>query len=153
YRGSGFPPDTVGDFFSAQHNTRKVVQHHLERSGATFRTTDRDFVTTQDPDFHPSDVIEDADGSLLVIDTGSWYVHHCPTGRIRHVPAPGGIFRVRSTDAHQIPDPRGRALDWEHLADPRLAQLLEDGREAVRQRAAEQLARRGAEAFPVLKAL
>jgi hypothetical protein len=63
--------------------------------GSTFRTVDEAFVTTEDPDFHPSDVVESADGSLIVIDTGSWYVQHCPTGRIREVDAPGGIYRVR----------------------------------------------------------
>jgi putative membrane-bound dehydrogenase-like protein len=81
--------------FSAQFNTRKVVRHQLTRHGSTFQSTDEDFVSTEDPDFHPSDVLEDADGSLLVVDTGSWYVHHCPTGRIRKAPAQGGVYRVR----------------------------------------------------------
>ena len=80
--------------FSAQFNTRKIVRHQLTRSGPTFVTSDEDFLTTDDPDFHPSDVLEDRDGSILVIDTGSWYVHHCPTGRIRKTAAPGGLYRV-----------------------------------------------------------
>ncbi len=95
YRGTQFPPTLRGNLFSAQHNTRKLGRHQLTRVGSTFRSTDEDFVWTDDPDFHPSDVLEDADGSLLVVDTGSWYVHHCPTGRIRTSPALGGIHRVR----------------------------------------------------------
>jgi putative heme-binding domain-containing protein len=84
-----------GSLFSAQFNARKVVRHQLTRLGSTFQSTDEDFLTAKDPDFHPSDVLEDADGSLLVVDTGSWYVHHCPTGGIRKTPAQGGIHRVR----------------------------------------------------------
>jgi len=97
YRGNAFPVAMHGNLFSAQYNTRKIVRHRLERVGSTFRSVDEDFVWTDDPDFHPSDVLEDADGSLLVIDTGSWYVHHCPTGRIRKSRALGGIYRVSST--------------------------------------------------------
>ena len=128
YRGNAFPGPVRGDFFSAQHNTRKVVQHHFTRAGATFQSADADFVTTQNPDFHPSDVLEDADGSLLVIDTGSWYIHHCPTGRIRHVPAPGGIFRVRYASATPVGDPRGLRLDWANVSTSELARRLSDHR-------------------------
>ncbi|MSU61815.1 MAG: c-type cytochrome [Pedosphaera sp.] len=95
YRGDAFPARFQGALFSAQFNARKVAAHHLKRHGSTFRSEDEAFLTTEDPDFHPSDVLEDADGSLLVVDTGAWYVHHCPTGRIRKAPAQGGIYRVR----------------------------------------------------------
>jgi putative membrane-bound dehydrogenase-like protein len=95
YRGTNFPNSIRGSLFSAQFNARKVVRHTLTRFGSTFQSTDEDFVGTEDPDFHPSDVLEDDDGSLIVVDTGSWYVHHCPTGRIRKAPAQGGVYRVR----------------------------------------------------------
>ncbi len=96
YRGQTFPARFQGSLFSAQFNARKVVAHRLKRQGSTFSSDDEDFLTTDDPDFHPSDVLEDADGSLLVVDTGAWYVHHCPTGRIRKAPAQGGVYRVRA---------------------------------------------------------
>ena len=35
---------------------------------------------------HPTDVIEDAHGSLLVADTGSWYLMCCPTSPGRPSP-------------------------------------------------------------------
>src|SRR5207248_8225965 len=53
-------------------NMHKVTRHVLVPDGATFKTTDTDFLTSDNPDFHPTDVIEDADGSLVVIDTGGW---------------------------------------------------------------------------------
>ena len=95
HTGKSFPRKSPNDLLSAQFNTRKVVWHDLYKRGSTFGTADADFVTTDDPDFHPSDVLEDRDGSVLVVDTGSWYVHHCPTGRIRKTAAFGGIYRVK----------------------------------------------------------
>lgn len=90
-----FSPAYHGAIFSAQFNTRKVGVHRLTRHGATFQSLDETFLSTEDEDFHPSDVLFDEDGSLLVIDTGSWYVHHCPTGRIRNTQASGGIYRIK----------------------------------------------------------
>ena len=34
--------------------------------GSTYRTDDSDFLVSDNLDFHPTDVVEDADGSLLV---------------------------------------------------------------------------------------
>ena len=113
-------------------NARSIGRHVLVRDGATYRTRDADFVTSDDPDFHPSDVLEDADGSLLVVDTGSWYTHHCPTGKIRKVRATGGIYRVRPARAAAPADPWGLKIDWTKAAAEELTRLLDDGRPAVR---------------------
>ncbi len=151
-RGTSYPPAMRGNLFAAEHNTRKVVRHRLVRHGSTFVSESEDFVVADDPDFHPSDVLEDADGSLLVVDTGSWYVHHCPTGRIRHSPATGGLFRVRHQAAAALADPRGLRLDWT-VAARALAGRLEDNRPAVRDRAAAELARREGSVVAPLVAL
>lgn len=95
YEGTAFPSEFHGNLFSAQHNSRSIGRHILRRQGSTFASEDSAFLTTDDPDFHPSDVLEDRDGTLLVLDTGSWYTDHCPTGKIRKSPATGGIYRVR----------------------------------------------------------
>ncbi|HLF92220.1 MAG TPA: PVC-type heme-binding CxxCH protein, partial [Planctomycetota bacterium] len=108
YSGSSFP-DLYGHLFSAQHNARKVQRHALQSSGHTFATTDYEFVWSDNPDFHPSDVLQAPDGSLLVVDTGAWYVQHCPTGKIRNSRAPGGLWRV--TSKHGRPPEVGRAID------------------------------------------
>ena len=101
-RTTGFPAEWRQSLFVAEHNTRKVVRHELRREGSTWASTQVDFVTGGHPDFHPSDLLEDADGSLLIVDTGGWYVEHCPTGRIRDSRAPGGIYRVRWTKARDV---------------------------------------------------
>jgi len=98
-RGDHFPPELRGHLLSAQHNSRVVQRHALSREGSTFRSDNHAFVTSDDPDFHPSDVLEAPDGSVLIVDTGGWYVQHCPTGKIRDSYATGGIYRVRNTAA------------------------------------------------------
>lgn len=143
YRGTAFPEPYRENLFSAQHNTRKVQRHILVPQDATWTANDEDFVTTDHPDFHPSDVLEDADGSLLVVDTGGWYVQHCPTGRIQHSRAPGGLYRVRYAAADPVEDPWGTAVDWTAANEKTLLNLLCEPRVAVRDRAENELARRG----------
>ena len=58
-------------FFVTQFNTHKLVRTIVSREGASFKAeSHEDFLVSDNPDFHPPDVVEDADGSLLVIDTG-----------------------------------------------------------------------------------
>jgi putative heme-binding domain-containing protein len=97
--------------------------------------------------------LEDADGSLLILDTGSWYIHHCPTGKIRPSPAPGGIWRVRRAQAVKVDDPWGLKIDWAKASSVELAALLEDGRPAIRDRSQRALSARGREAVTALTSL
>lgn len=140
----------IGNLYSAQHNTRKVGRHVFTREGSTFRSDDFDFVTSDDPDFHPSDVLEDADGSLIVVDTGSWYIHHCPTGQIRNSPATGGVYRVRRQGAPALKDPRGLEIPWASASPNVLVKWLGDRRPAMRDRAHRMLGSRGPDAVPAL---
>ena len=104
---AAFPDSMRGNLFSAQHNSRKIVRHVLTRSGSSYSSENVDFVTSENPDFHPSDVLEAPDGSLIVVDTGAWYVQHCPTGKIRNSRALGGIYRVRAA----TPKPGGKRAE------------------------------------------
>src|SRR3989442_1846274 len=72
YESRVFGAEYQDNLFVCYFNLHKISRHVLEPDGATFKTKDSDFVTSDNPDFHPTDVIEDADGSLLVIDTGGW---------------------------------------------------------------------------------
>src|SRR5262249_5083435 len=96
-----------------------------------------------DPDFHPSDVLESADGSIYVIDTGSWYIHHCPTGQIRKTEAKGGIYRVRPEKMPAIADPWGLKVDWKQQTVEQLIGHLADPRPVIRYKAQEALVGRG----------
>ena len=94
-----FGDDYRDNFFAAMFNLHKVTRHVLEPSGATFKTRDIDFLVSNNRDFHPTDVLEDADGSLLVIDTGAWYKLCCPTSQLAKPEVLGAIYRVRRTGA------------------------------------------------------
>ena len=150
YPSRVFGPAYQDNFFVAQFNMNKVSRHVLRASGATFTTRDSDFVVSDSRDFHPTDVVEDADGSLLVVDTGAWYKLCCPTSQLAKPDVLGAIYRVRRKAAPAVRDPRGRALGWPTLTDVQLTALLDDPRPAVHRRAVHALASRGSGAIPVL---
>lgn len=137
-----FGPDYRNNIYACLFNLHKVTRHVLTPTGATFTTKDEDFVVSDSLDFHPTDVIEDADGSLLVIDTGGWYKLCCPTSQLVKPDILGGIYRVRRKDAPKLDDPRGLRINWAKADVEQLASLLGDPRPAVRQRAIETIATR-----------
>ena len=132
-------------------NLHKVVRHRLIPTGATFTTEDVDFVATDDLDFHPTDVVEDADGSVLIVDTGGWYKLCCPTSQLWKPDVLGGIYRLRHREARQVDDPRGANLRWGQMEPESLFSLLSDRRPAVRERAMNELAAMGAPAVAALR--
>jgi len=157
YEGGAWGREFRGQLFSAQHNSRKVQRHLLTRVGSTFTSEQMDFLTSDSPDFHPSDVLQDADGSLLVVDTGGWYVQHCPTGRIRNSRTPGGIYRVRRDDAPRNKAARDNAwglnVDWARATPRQLCEMLSDQRPMVRHRASLLLRQHNEEAIDSLDAV
>ena len=150
YRGEAFGPGYGDNLLSAQFNVRRVQRHAVQREGAGFRLSHEDFLVSTDPDFHPTDVLEDADGSLLVLDTGAWF-RGCPTSHLVGPPVKGGIYRVRRSGAARPADPYGRGLAWDRLGPADLARLLDDPRFAVRDRAVDELARQVPRSLPALQ--
>jgi putative membrane-bound dehydrogenase-like protein len=88
-----------GSLVVCQFNTNRISRHVLVPAGATYRTEDSQVLVAHDPDFHPTDVLEDEDGSLLVCDTGGWYKLCCPTSSLSKNDALGGIWRLKRTGA------------------------------------------------------
>ena len=151
YQSQVWGPEFRDNFFSVQFNTHKVVRHILTRTGATFHCTDEDFLSSLSIDFHPTDVFEDADGSLLVIDTGGWFRHGCPTSQVAKPDILGAIYRVRRTSSTAPSDPRGLSISWENIGESPLCSLLDDDRPAVRDRAVAELVKRTSAAVPKLR--
>ena len=152
YASRVFGDDYQGNFFACLFNMHKVTRHVLEPSGATFKSRDSDFLVSSSQDFHPTDVLEDADGSLLVIDTGAWYKLCCPTSQLAKPDVLGAIYRVRRRGARGPDDPRGLRLAWSAMKPAELAKLLDDARPAVRNRSIHQLAKLGSDAVAALAA-
>src|SRR6202007_2363608 len=134
-------------FFSAQFNVHRIEQHTLVRDGSTFRSIEQDFLTSTDHDVHFTDVLEDADGSLLIVDMGAWFNYGCPTSKIARPEVLGAIYRVRRKDAPSVVDPWGKALKLAARSPAQLVDLLDDPRPKVRDHVVTQLGMRGAEAI------
>ena len=103
---------------------RRPVQHaegHAPRPEAGRRDVhDRATATSSSPttlDFHPTDVLEDADGSLLVVDTGGWYKLCCPTSQLASPTCSARSTACRRTDAPAVGRPARATLDWAKLTD------------------------------------
>ena len=127
-----------GELVCTEFNTRRLSRHQLTKVGSTFSAHTSSLLQSDQTDFHPTDVIEDADGSLLVADTGSWYMICCPTSKIAKPDILGGIYRLQKKDAIVHEDPRGLKLDW---SNPQV-EWLSDSRPTVVNRSVDALAQK-----------
>ncbi len=127
YRHAAFGPGFQGNLFASAFNLRKISRIELSRSGSAFAGKESDFVVSDNLDFHPTDVVADTDGSLLLLDTGGWYKLCCPSSQLWKADVLGGIYRVRrqgashvrgSTSAQRPESPLARLRRLGDLRDP-----------------------------------
>jgi putative membrane-bound dehydrogenase-like protein len=143
YESDQFGDDYHDNLFAALFNMQKVTRHALTPEGGSFVSHNEDFLVSNNHDFHPTDVLADADGSLLVIDTGGWYKLCCPTSQLHKPDLLGAIYRVRRAETKAIVDPRGMKLAWTTTKPGELTRRLSDPRPAVRRRSISALGRLG----------
>ena len=130
------------DLLVCQFNLRQISRHQMQPQGASYQTTDETFLSCDHPDFHPTDVLQAADGSVLVVDTGGWYKLCCPTSQIAKPEVLGAIYRLRKTDGEispACPTPQWSAGDPADMAQQ--IKNLSAADLHVRRRAAEALGR------------
>ena len=139
YRGNTMGKEYQGSLFSAEFNTGRIMRHKVIADGATYKTADEPFVTSNVQDMHLTDVLEDADGSMLIVNTGGWFILGCPLSRVAKLDVPGGIYRIRKTGAAKVNDPWGTQLNLKSMAVPALVAATKDARIAVRDHAIELL--------------
>ncbi len=139
YRGVHFGDDFKNKWFFTEFNTHKVRYAELKRSGSTFTADVHEFLHCDDGDFHPTDVLEDADGSLLVLNTGAWFLNGCPTSRVAKPEIYGGIYRVKKVGGTVVDDPRGKKLELATQEPAQWLKRLQDPRPAIREQAIERL--------------
>jgi putative heme-binding domain-containing protein len=152
YRSQVFGADYQDRLFSMHYMLHKVVRHDLIRDGSTFRAVDSDFLTTIDHDIRLTDVLEDADGSLLVVDMGAWFTYGFPGNPLPKPKGFGAIYRVRRHDVPIETDPWGKTLALDSLSPSALIRLLDDRRPRVRDRALDRLVKLGDAALKDLEA-
>ncbi len=154
YRSGWFGTEYLGNLFTAQFNRHRIQRHILERDGAGFKCKTEDFLTSDDKNFHPTDVFEDADGSILVIDTGGWFRIGCPTSQIARPEVKGAIYRIRKADmkpmnAQRVNDLRGSDIPWAVWEPHNLALCLP--MPWLGDRAIQEFANRGKASLPNLE--
>ena len=151
YRGNTMGKEYQGSLFSAEFNTGRIMRHKVIADGATYKTADEPFVTSNVKDMHLTDVLEDADGSMLIVNTGGWFILGCPLSRVAKLDVPGGIYRIRKTGAAKVNDPWGTQLNLKKMAVPALVASTKDTRIAVRDHAIELLISKGEAAVLPIK--
>jgi putative heme-binding domain-containing protein len=150
YQSDVLGPEYRGNLFSALFSGHKILRHALTPNGGTFTATNDEFLACDNVEFHPTDVLEDADGSLLVIETGGWYRHCCPSSTFYRPDVDGAIYRIRRNGARAIDDPRGAKINYVKLEAEQLVELLGDARPTVCRRAIEQLGSMRERGLPAL---
>jgi len=88
-------PAWKGQIFITHFNTQRVARMELIPDGATYRTREHEFFKLNSPDAHLTDVIEDRDGSLLVLDTGGWFRIGCPSSLTAKPEIMGTVYRIK----------------------------------------------------------
>jgi len=131
---------------AALFNHRKVIALPVSSSGASYRAEPVELVVGNRIDFHPTDVIEDFDGSLLVVDTGGWYDLCCPSSRVDQELAAGGIYRLKrvSNSTQPAQATMRRTVEvGQDMSASQVASLLDDVRPWVARAALLRIATSG----------
>ena len=150
YRSLVFGENYQDNLFSALFNMQRVMRHELSPRGGTFESVDEPFLVSNNRNFHPTDVQEDADGSLLVVDTGGWYKLCCPTSQLPKPDVLGGIYRVRKVNAPVVEDPYGEHLSVDQMTPAQVLARLSDTRSSVGDRLIARLGALGQEAVEAI---
>lgn len=132
---------TSQHFMVTHFNTQRLVRMELTREGSTYKATENEFLKLENPDIHLTDVMEDKDGSLLLIDTGGWFRIGCPSSLMAKSDILGAIYRIRTTR----PQPPEVAVEKASSPDTKAAleaqlQALENKDRHAQRRALEYLA-------------
>ena len=96
YRSGALNPEWRGSLFVTHFNTQRVTRMEIGRSGSTFTAASREFLKIRDADVHLTDVLEDRDGSLLVVNTGGWFRSGCPSSLVAKPDMTGAIYRIKA---------------------------------------------------------
>lgn len=145
--GVMFPPGPALQMFVTHFNTQRLVRMELEPEGSTYKAVEHEFLKLHDPDIHLTDVMEDRDGSLLVLDTGGWFRLGCPSSLMAKPDVEGAVYRVRKvahSRSHTAVEWKGSEVSspapWQLKGLPEIKKQLASGDPHLRRRALEALA-------------
>ncbi len=149
YRSGTLIPEWRDQWFTAHFNTSEITRTRTRRSGASYAALETETILRMNqPDAHLTDVLEDRNGDLLVIDTGGWFRIGCPTSQIAKPDVVGGIYRVSSAGRKS---PRVENLPWATLTAETVSRHLDARQPWLRERSMIELAMRGHPSIPELQ--
>lgn len=151
FQGKAFGDEYQNNLFSAEFNTGRIMRHVFSPDIATFKSVDEPFMKSTSSDSHPTDVLQDADGSMLVVVTGGWFINGCPLSRVAKPNVLGGIYRIRKKGAPNVNDAWGKKINFEQSSVKQLATYAKDSRTIVRKKAFDSLVQKGDAAIPSLQ--
>ncbi|MFN0077248.1 MAG: PVC-type heme-binding CxxCH protein [Prosthecobacter sp.] len=101
---------TPQQFMVTHFNTQRLVRMELTPEGSTYKAVENEFLKLHNPDIHLTDVMEDADGSLLLIDTGGWFRIGCPSSLMAKSDLLGAVYRIKPMKASRIADTKSNTV-------------------------------------------
>ncbi|MDF1741581.1 MAG: c-type cytochrome [Verrucomicrobiales bacterium] len=150
YRGTALNPEWKDNWLISHFNTSKITRTVTEQKGASFIATKTETIfQLNEPDSHFTDVFEDREGGLIVVDTGGWFRIGCPNSQIAKPEISGGLYRIRPKDT--TAKKPGAMPDWPRYTSEDVSGFLDAPEFWIRDRAITELAVRGDPAFPELK--
>lgn len=149
YRSGALDTDWTDGWIATHFNTGELTLTTLKVEGSTFVGTEtRTIFRALKPDTHFTDVLEDRNGDLLVLDTGGWFRNGCPTSQLAKPEVEGTIYRLSKKGTPYVAP---TYPNWERLTAEQVSHFLGAPEDWLRERAITELAVRGAPAMPELE--
>lgn len=149
YRSGHLDPAWTDGWLVTHFNTAEVTLTKMQPKGSSYAGTETSTIfRALKPDSHFTDLLEDRNGDLLVIDTGGWFRNGCPTSQIAKPDVSGTIYRLsKKGEPYRAPSYPA----WNRLSSEEVSHFLGATEDWLRERAITELAVRGAPALPELE--
>ncbi len=152
YRSGHVNPQWKDNIFTTHFNTQQITRTVIKQEGSTYASVKTEpFLKINDPGVHITDVLEDPNGDLLVIDTGGWFRQGCPNSQVARPDISGAIYRIRKPGLRdRKQDQWGKQLEWKKASFDEVVHRLNHDSFSIREKASAWLAERGEPSIPAL---
>ncbi len=151
YRSGILNQNWTDQWFATHLNGASVTRTRLSRTGSTYDAIDTETIfRLLRAGSHLTDVTEDHNGDLLVIDTGDWFLASSESTDEQVSQNTGTIYRISNPESpYRAPS----YPEWNQLTAEEVANLLSAEEDWIQAKAITELAVRGAPSIPELRRL
>jgi len=156
WRKSGWgSPNKAMQYLVTHFNTGRVMRMELTPNGSSWKAEENEFLRINHPDVHPTEVLEDKDGSLLVLDTGGWFRNGCPSSLMAKNNVFGAVYRIRRNGKQEAKLDPAFAVKAERRMDGDVALIraIQSGDAFEKRGACDAIARAGKASLEIRRAL